>query len=102
MYNKIYIMRSNTCVCVCVHKTRNAIKHIINYNNIVRIYIGTYIVYNVCAACRSRREDCVAWEAGEERRRRRRIYHIPKEYYRIYLYVGIPLYLQYNIYYKNT
>lgn len=30
-------MRSNTRECV--HKTRNAIKHNINYNNIVRTYL---------------------------------------------------------------
>lgn len=65
----------------------------------MHIYIGTYIVFNVCAAYRSRREDCVAWEAGEERRRRRRIHHIPREYYRIYiLCVGTYLYI-YNIIY---
>jgi len=70
----------------------------------MHIYIGTYIVFNVCVAYRSRREDCVAWEAGEERRRRC-IHHIYRENIIVYIYpvyIYLPLYLQYNIYYKNT
>lgn len=47
----------HTSVCVCMYKTRNAIRHNINYN---------IVYYNICAVYRSWREDCVAWEAAEK------------------------------------